>query len=253
VKIIVWETWPGRSPFNSAHSVRGLIVVDLKITSSAIWLWTKAAESGSFISKSGSAWVAICSLVVAGSAFYYTKNAQEQDFYYRELLIKPVLIYKVSPENHSVELINQGLGPAVIKDVAWQMDNKCFVSNGLDPETWERNRKLFSDFLNTYFFDNVAFATKTQEAIGPRPPTYGIVPTPGELLAVGKSIELFGVINPAQFTATLNKLSREQREAFDNAFSDRLYSLKLLVGYCSVSGKNCFYSTVLALKPHVCG
>jgi hypothetical protein len=228
-------------------------VVDLKIKSKASLLWTKVADSAAFISRSGSAWVATCSLVVAGLAFYYTKNAQEQDFYYRELLIKPVLIYKVSPETHSVELINQGLGPAVITIVAWQTDNKCFVSNGLDQETWERNRTLFNDFLNTFFFDNVASSTKTQDAIGPRPPTYGVVPTPGEILAVGKSIELFGVSDPAQFTDTLKKLPRPLREAFNNAFYDRLYSLKLLVGYCSVSGKNCSSTTVLALKPGVCG
>jgi hypothetical protein len=228
-------------------------VLNSNFKSVGCWLWIKGGEGVAFISKSGSAWVAICSLAVTYTAFQYTKHAQEQDFYYRELLIKPVLIWKVSPENHSVELVNQGLGPAVIKDVAWQTDGKCFVSNGADPETWERNRKIFNDLLNTYLFDNVASATKTQESLGDRPPTYGTVPTPGELLAVGKSIELFGVSNPTQFTDTLKKLPRQQREAFEDAFAERLYSLKLLVGYCSVSEKNCFYTTVLALKPHVCG
>lgn len=103
-----------------------------------------------FLSKNAIALASLCvavvSLVVAYNSLHYAVGAQKLDAEYKELTIRPNLQLEANTLTYSIDLINNGLGPAVIKRLIIADGERCLDHQKyLDEKTVDADEKFFDD------------------------------------------------------------------------------------------------------------
>jgi hypothetical protein len=200
-----------------------------------------------FFSENYTFILAISSVLIAACSLFFTISAQRSDLYYKESLIRPYFAWHVDAQDLTVKLVNDGLGPGVIKNVAWRMQGQCFVSNPKNPIEWHTNRQNFENFINIYFLDEVIGDASVWKVIGTRPATISEIPTPNQMLAAGKEIVVFGIA-PEQvqsFRADLAKFPEQTNAAVRERFARRATMFPMMVQYCSATGRFCAATEVM--------
>jgi hypothetical protein len=76
-----------------------------------------------------SAGTAVVSAIFAYQTYQMNRKVQERDFTYKELSIRPQIQERSSTDLFEFRLTNVGLGPAMIKGVAFKFGDKCFRLN----------------------------------------------------------------------------------------------------------------------------
>ncbi len=77
--------------------------------------------AANFVSRNASTIIALSSLFIAALALWYTVQAKKRDTEYKELSIRPwINIFA------SVQISNEGLGPAVLKQFFFLIGGDCF-------------------------------------------------------------------------------------------------------------------------------
>lgn len=194
-----------------------------------------------FLKNNLSLTVSVCAVLISFISLIYTINSQKNDLLYREILIRPSLNWHVDSEAYTIKLRNDGLGPAAIKGTMWRFGSHCFRSMGEDPATWHKERAKFEDYVNVYFLDEIAKSFGDMNVSVSRPATYAAVPTPGELVPVGQSVDIFGIDEKSleSFSEYLRSRPYQIGEAFRAEFIRRATVLQLSVAYCSASDRYC--------------
>jgi len=199
------------------------------------------AKVKTFLSKHHATVLSLSSIFIAACSLVFTIMAERIDLFYRETLIRPLFAWHVDLQNFSVKLVNNGLGPGLVKRVMWRMKDRCFVSNPDDPVGWTSSREQFEDFMNAYFLDEVIADVKVRQIIGTRPATFTAVPTPDQMLAAGKEIVVFGVTpdSEAALRAGLAKLPDEMNAEVRRRFAHQATMFPMVVQYCSATERFC--------------
>jgi hypothetical protein len=115
--------------------------------------------------------IAVVSLIVSGVTLQNTTHQQERDFAHRELLLRPWLNFEMNSDNSVknkrqfwVGVRNDGLGPAVVREVVIESDGQCYNSLATDTEVWGKMyRKELTKVLeaNASWFPKIADVANT--------------------------------------------------------------------------------------------
>jgi hypothetical protein len=82
--------------------------------------------AANFVSRNASTIIALSSLFIAALALWYTVQAKKRDTEYKELSIRPWINIFAEPKELSVQISNEGLGPAVLKQFFFLIGGDCF-------------------------------------------------------------------------------------------------------------------------------
>lgn len=185
--------------------------------------------------------ISACALTVSAGALLVSYLINSRDASYKELMIKPALSFRTHDYDTILSLENQGIGPALIKNIVLSNQAECYVSHS--SKDWRaEQKKFYSDFENefseSYFAENRSLAAKGS--------SYKIIPfrdliSPGEVIPVGKKldltrieVELKGDI-PKIFTISEDERLSIKRRVFAEGLKKRSISVE----YCSMSGLTC--------------
>jgi hypothetical protein len=94
-----------------------------------IVMWASIKGIFGFAKQHGGSIFALSGVVTSVCALYLTIKSQKEDHFYKELSIKPSLGFVVRASELTVSFVNQGLGPAQIKEAVYSVDGKCLHLN----------------------------------------------------------------------------------------------------------------------------
>jgi hypothetical protein len=87
--------------------------------------WGRTKGILNVVKQHGSAILALSGVVIPVCSLYLTIQSQKEDHFYKMLSIRPALGYVVRTVDLSVSLINDGSGPAEIKEAVYSVEGKC--------------------------------------------------------------------------------------------------------------------------------
>jgi hypothetical protein len=213
-------------------------------------MWGNIKSILEFAKQRGQTIFALSGVVTSVCALYLTIKSQKEDHFYKELSIKPSLGFVVKPGELTVSFVNQGLGPAQIKEAVYSVGGKC--SHLYKLGVVEHDKDLI--YNETYYpgsvdqetvrllIDSLRSRLLTEVFGGePSPLLYRtriLVPT---VVTVGDEVVVFGlersVVEP--FHNWIKELGRQRAQPLLDKFADRASALPLSMRYCSISGEYC--------------
>jgi hypothetical protein len=187
----------------------------------------------------------LTSLLIAACSLYLTIHSQYEDRAYKEMMIRPSLQLSVIPKDLSVGVRNEGLGPAVIVDLAYKDGDECLSVADIDNHkvNSENMYRIGLDIQDRLFTQIFTFAvpTKSPGIKIARLNESGTLLSPGAILATGEQLWLFRVPNDtlSEFRQDLDKLQPSTVAGFMAKFFDAAMALPISIRYCSMSGNYC--------------
>ena len=179
--------------------------------------------------------IALASVVVSICALGFTINAARVDLYYKELSIKPVVHSRYHREKFSVGLSNWGLGPAVITDMVFRFDGKCFwLKKSVHPTVSSQLEKHLISYFSEAFSSVLALKQRTYTA------NLFLLDTPA-ILATNQEITFFSFAEESA-KAIHGKLMQADPVAIERvnvAWYEAAQNLPYGYQYCSLTGKYC--------------
>jgi hypothetical protein len=181
--------------------------------------------------------IAVCSLVVATSALYVSVTTARTDLEYKEVSIQPRLWLGGEHEHLGLELRNTGLGPALVKGVAFALDKKCISST-------DKDRDDFTPELEEFLKSKVDELYIT--TLSPRPWRPGgrmgynveVNPIgPGDVIRPGESLRLIQL--SADDMSDFNGLGRDEKFAAWSKFAEAAFALPIQIFACSLTERTC--------------
>jgi hypothetical protein len=193
-----------------------------------------------FVARNSNSILAISSLLIAGMSLYLTIQAQDDDRTYKELLIRPSLALRAHTVDWSIAIANDGLGPAQIKDIIYQIGGDCISMIDPDGELSRTNYYKVENALRTRFITDI-FSFQIPSTSPAALTTRGQVLLPGTIIAVGKEIVLFRIDDTSLETlkSKLNALEMNFHQSLLEKFSALALTLPISIKFCSMSEKYC--------------
>jgi hypothetical protein len=183
--------------------------------------------------------VSTTSLIVAVAALFLTYIAQARDAYYRELSIRPTIVYEYLAPHFTFSLKNAGFGPAVIKKVAFAFDGKCY---DLAKASEISGAQLDDLAMQTakYFFFSLAREFDIAITRNDGPIMSLDMVAPGSLIFKDGKVDLFS-LTPAQLRLVQERLNKDAATSNKLTFSfhDIVRNVPMFIEYCSLSGAFC--------------
>ena len=201
----------------------------------------RVSASFAWLGAHYSAILSIMSMMIALTSLFYAVNAQRTDREYKELSIVPILELHTSTIDLSIRVKNVGLGPAILRDVATKLDNKCIHSAGLSQKDWKEEQTKFS----VYVMRDIVAASLKGHVKGSDKPTLidgnaqvpqhnQIIPAMGELTIFAFAADALRVINDG-----LNQMGESHKYEALSSFQQRAMDVPINFFYCSLSYRYC--------------
>ena len=192
------------------------------------------------VARHGSSIVAVSSLAIATAALYLTVQAQKEDRYYKELLIKPFLSIVAHTTDFSVGIVNDGLGPAYVEDITYHFGEECLSLLEANGRASRTNYYKVNEAIRTRLFTELfSFGIPGTESTVIT--THQQVLFPESIIPVGKSVTLFKIDDSSleTFQRKIDALDMKFAQNLKDGFTARALTLPLYMKYCSMSGRYC--------------
>jgi hypothetical protein len=193
---------------------------------------------------------AIASVAIALMALCLTLYNAKLDRDYKELSIRPFLHLKAETSDFHVGIINMGVGPAEIKEVATKFEpDRCTIyyrrpSRPTDPAngTVENALRLLPP-INAYFADPLDRLLQPDSVWDlPRAPRlYVRTLTPGEIVPPGQEVIIFEMQKDTLelMLKKLQTLSGADYSDVNRRFIVRAQTMPFYLHFCSLTGDYC--------------
>lgn len=189
-----------------------------------------------FMTRNAAVIVSTCSLCVAVMSLIFTIDAQQRDASYKEISIVPLLQFESHSSDYSFNIVNQGVGVAEISKLEFELNGKCYSSDQVDMESFEKARSELVDTVAFGIYLN-ALSLEDKEESPVRLSTS--VVSSGTLIRPGQKISLFWFEEgPLKDALARGAGSTKAR----NAFMSEIMKLPIRYEYCSITGLYCSYA-----------
>jgi hypothetical protein len=194
-----------------------------------------------FVSANASTIIAVASVCIASLSLYFTIDAQRAERAHKELLLRPSLGVNVDATVYSVVLVNNGLGPAYIKNVAYHLNNECLPftdgAHAFAANNYSRANQhivaVFGKLVDDAFFPKAEFKNTPSASVS--------LPVPSHILGVGQDIIIYrmGSEFAKELVPRLWAVGSNVLTTFNDRFLATAITLPMSVEYCSMSGQYC--------------
>jgi hypothetical protein len=213
-------------------------------------MWGNIKGIFGFAKQHGGSIFALSGVVTSACALYLTIKSQNDDHFYKELSIKPSLGFVVKAGELTVSYVNQGVGPAQIKEAIYFVGGKClhvykagvvehvkdvmyheiYYPGSVDQQTARRVTDALKSRLITEVFGGEPTPLMYRTRI--------LAPT---VVTVGDEAVVFGLEQSAiePFHNWVKEVGRKKSEPLMDKFGDQASALTLSMRYCSMSGEYC--------------
>jgi hypothetical protein len=143
------------------------------------------------------------------------------------------------------------LGPAVIKNAVYRMDDKCVSATTDDRRTFlQENYAKITNYIGNGFgslIDTIKWTKEFKATPGARV----AIPVPSQVIGADKQIIIYKMFPEFanELNAKLWELGPQVHRGFVEKFMRHALSIPLNIRYCSMSGAYCYTSSPETNKP----
>jgi hypothetical protein len=184
--------------------------------------------------------LSIISLCIASLSLYLSVTTQIDDRSYKELMLRPNVQLSVGERgDFSVDLINRGLGPALVMKSIYYLNGECLSFSDASNISVTNYQRAVEDLDMKFrdIFRSVLWPSPLSTRMG----SHASLPVASTVISVGQELNIFRLEQAyaREFSSRSHDLHPDTWRQVTKQFVQLADTLPLRTRYCSISGRFC--------------